>query len=182
MAKLISAAKIAVLYGVHQQTIRKWATDGTIPSVQHGQQIRFDAEAVADALEGHSTVAARNAGEGLRRCSKCGQAKPVGAFPIVKCSRTGKRKPCSHCKECRRTMKRVRAGLMRNTQVEPIDRTAVAERDGWTCSICRGVVTRDDWSLDHIKPLSRGGTHTHDNVAIAHFGCNAKKRDGARAQ
>lgn len=32
-------------------------------------------------------------------------------------------------------------------------------------------------SIDHIIPVSKGGTHTWDNVQLAHVGCNAKKSD-----
>jgi len=30
-------------------------------------------------------------------------------------------------------------------------------------------------SIDHIIPLSRGGTHEPDNVQLAHFICNSIK-------
>lgn len=32
-------------------------------------------------------------------------------------------------------------------------------------------------SIDHIKPLNKGGTHTWDNIKLACFSCNAKKSD-----
>ena len=32
-------------------------------------------------------------------------------------------------------------------------------------------------SLDHIVPLSRGGTHTLDNVQLAHLACNERKHN-----
>lgn len=63
------------------------------------------------------------------------------------------------------------------------------ERDGLTCRIC-GLPCLDKnerrsptdilgATIDHIKPLSTGGTHTWDNVQIAHFLCNVNKRDEA---
>jgi 5-methylcytosine-specific restriction endonuclease McrA len=64
------------------------------------------------------------------------------------------------------------------TTVEPVNREAVAARDGWRCCICGGKVTRRDWSLDHIVPLSQGGTHTYANVALAHRGCNSARGVG----
>ena len=30
-------------------------------------------------------------------------------------------------------------------------------------------------SIDHVVPLSKGGTHTMDNVRLAHRGCNTRK-------
>lgn len=32
-------------------------------------------------------------------------------------------------------------------------------------------------SIDHVIPLAKGGTHTWDNVRLAHRGCNILKRD-----
>ena len=32
-------------------------------------------------------------------------------------------------------------------------------------------------SIDHVIPLSKGGTHTWDNIKLAHRGCNTAKRD-----
>lgn len=60
----------------------------------------------------------------------------------------------------------------------------VFERDEWICNICTQLIDRnlrgDSWwraTLDHIIPLSRGGTHTYDNVAAAHWKCNMEKGD-----
>lgn len=39
------------------------------------------------------------------------------------------------------------------------------------------IVGRDYPSIDHVIPLSKGGTHTWDNVKLAHFRCNTLKRD-----
>lgn len=39
-------------------------------------------------------------------------------------------------------------------------------------------IVGDDYpSIDHVIPLSKGGTHTHDNVKLAHFKCNYIKSD-----
>ena len=61
---------------------------------------------------------------------------------------------------------------------EPINRFDVFERDGWLCGICGGPVSREDASIDHILPISKGGPHTLENVQCAHLLCNSKK--GAR--
>jgi 5-methylcytosine-specific restriction endonuclease McrA len=38
---------------------------------------------------------------------------------------------------------------------------------------CKECVDVDDWHLDHVKPLSKGGEHTYANVA--HPKCNLSK-------
>jgi len=65
-----------------------------------------------------------------------------------------------------------------------ICRRTVFERDGWVCYICGVAVDRKarvPWptapTIDHVVPLSKGGTHTLDNVRCACFRCNSRKRD-----
>ena len=64
-------------------------------------------------------------------------------------------------------------------------------RDGGICSLCGGQCDYNDYifkgiafiagnhypSIDHIKPLSKGGSHTWDNVQLAHKQCNSIKSD-----
>jgi 5-methylcytosine-specific restriction endonuclease McrA len=78
-----------------------------------------------------------------------------------------------------------RRARKQTTQVERIDKITVFERDGWRCRLCGGTVDRrlkhpDAMSatLDHIVPLSRGGTHTWANVQLAHHRCNSEKNAG----
>ena len=65
--------------------------------------------------------------------------------------------------------------------VEDVDLYAIAVRDEWMCHICKEyvgkVLGRESQSLsfDHVVPLDFGGSHTPDNLAVAHFGCNAGK-------
>ena len=63
-------------------------------------------------------------------------------------------------------------------RIEVIHHIEVATRDNWTCHICHRRVTRKTWSIDHLIPLVDGGSHTMDNIALAHSNCNAKR--GAR--
>lgn len=60
----------------------------------------------------------------------------------------------------------------------------VYERDGWICQICfEPVDEKMKWpdpmspSLDHVIPLSKGGHHVWENVALAHLDCNVRKGD-----
>jgi 5-methylcytosine-specific restriction endonuclease McrA len=58
--------------------------------------------------------------------------------------------------------------------------TYLGDRDGWRCGICRGKITdRKQAGIDHIIPLSRGGTHELANVQIAHRVCNSRKNNRA---
>jgi 5-methylcytosine-specific restriction endonuclease McrA len=75
----------------------------------------------------------------------------------------------------RRQLQRARAG-------SPVGRAAIFQRDGWTCRLCGAPVDRTlrsphplAPSLDHIVPLSAGGTHEPANVQLAHVVCNVAK-------
>jgi 5-methylcytosine-specific restriction endonuclease McrA len=65
---------------------------------------------------------------------------------------------------------------------EDIDRLKVFERDNFICMLCKGSIDinlkwpdRYSPTLDHIKPLSKGGSHTYSNVQSAHLTCNCSK-------
>ncbi len=66
-----------------------------------------------------------------------------------------------------------------------IERRKVCERDGWRCGICHRQIDPTlayphlrSASLDHIVPISRGGSHGLLNVQAAHWGCN--RAEGAK--
>ena len=44
-----------------------------------------------------------------------------------------------------------------------------------TCILCGKLVEFADSSLEHLTPLSRGGTNNYDNLGVAHKHCNYKK-------
>ena len=64
-------------------------------------------------------------------------------------------------------------------------------RDGGICALCGDRCDYGDYvfrngffiagnrypSIDHIKPLSKGGSHTWDNVQLVHKRCNSIKSD-----
>lgn len=62
----------------------------------------------------------------------------------------------------------------------------IFERDGWRCHLCGQPVERignrrnpDGATIDHVVPLSRGGTDEPENVATAHWRCNRDKGNRA---
>lgn len=59
--------------------------------------------------------------------------------------------------------------------VERISRSVVWERDAGICHLCGEPADPNDWHLEHIVPLARGGEHSYRNVAVSHPACNQKK-------
>ncbi len=60
------------------------------------------------------------------------------------------------------------------TRVGRISYVAIKAK-GMICGIC-GETVEGKYHFDHIIPLARGGTHTQDNLQIAHPSCNMSKK------
>lgn len=80
-----------------------------------------------------------------------------------------------------------RRALKRALPADDVRPLEVYERDQWICGICNEPVMQGTaWpdplspSLDHIRPLARGGHHVYENVQLAHLRCNVSK--GARVE
>lgn len=110
-------------------------------------------------------------------CAYCGDSFDTNRSLSKYCSKT-----CAKRSEPKSDRKRAR---LAGVTYEPIDRSAVFVRDGWRCQICgcrtpaklRGTMHDKAPTLDHRIPVSRGGTHTYDNVQCACRQCNSLKSD-----
>jgi 5-methylcytosine-specific restriction endonuclease McrA len=80
--------------------------------------------------------------------------------------------------ETRNSMHRRRARLA-GVPVERFARRDIFERDGGRCAYCGRSVAADNWHLDHVVPVSKGGGHTRANVVVACPTCNLRKYDKA---
>lgn len=65
---------------------------------------------------------------------------------------------------------------------DKIDKVVLFASYDWICYLCKEKIDKrllcpDPMaaSIDHVVPLSRGGTHTWDNVMPAHAICNFMK-------
>ena len=95
---------------------------------------------------------------------------------------------CSkNCRDSRNHMIRKekwhrRRALMVGSTIEKINVNDIYERDSWLCGICNIQIDKElryphpkSASLDHVIPLSKGGTHTEANLQPAHLMCNSVK-------
>jgi 5-methylcytosine-specific restriction endonuclease McrA len=85
-----------------------------------------------------------------------------------------------------RSLRRVRRSAAARQVVRRLD---IYVRDGWRCQLCGRRVRRDAVvphplapTLDHVLPLSAGGSHEPSNVQCAHFICNARKGNRATGE
>lgn len=102
------------------------------------------------------------------------------------------------CKSCRKKRENRRKELKRrkihlNGEVDTsISLEKLIHKEKNLCYLCGGECNSNDFAIDdkgsfivgpnyptieHIIPISKGGTHTWDNVKLAHHYCNTMKRD-----
>src|SRR5699024_1046168 len=114
------------------------------------------------------------------KCKECGQHKTVSLNRKIFCSKKCYNKFSWRYNELKRREKIFSNGnVHRDISIERL-----LKRDGVLCYLCNEkVVISDDTnapyypSIEHVIPISKGGTHTWDNVKLAHRKCNWEKRD-----
>lgn len=74
---------------------------------------------------------------------------------------------------CRR--RAIRKGAEGDYTRADIDQIRVKQR--CRCAICDGRLTRKNESIDHILPLSKGGTNWPRNLQLVCRSCNSRKHD-----
>lgn len=111
------------------------------------------------------------------RCVICSSEFQTGVWNCTTCS-----------PKCQQSLKRMadarRRALQAGAFVEDVVRESVFAADGYLCHLCGAKVDLaktaphpSSPTVDHIVPLSKGGSHERANCRTAHFGCNARKQD-----
>lgn len=123
------------------------------------------------------------------------------ARPVLECAYCGEpfKAKGNNSKYCSSRCERKQHSMMRKLRKKGcpkieygITARALMRRDKGICHICHGKVNINDWSrnesgffiagnsyptVDHVMPLAKGGSHTWDNVKLAHLKCNGEKSD-----
>jgi len=69
-------------------------------------------------------------------------------------------------------------GIAPSEHVSPTKRECVIIRDDFLCQYCGKEITNaDDYEMDHIIPITRGGKENYLNLVTACRSCNQKKLD-----
>lgn len=122
-------------------------------------------------------------------CKNCGQEYSIGATgynSIKYCSEKCMKRWAMRVKNDRRIKK-----LKTRRHDTDITLEKLFRRDGGVCYLCGkkcdwtdvvGGNASDNYpSIDHVIPVAKGGTHTWDNIKLAHRLCNTLKRDSEHA-
>ena len=116
-----------------------------------------------------------------RKCATCGDPVPAEARVDAQyCSDLCRRRARGGSSKARRRIEaRGSSG-----EIVKLRRIDIYERDGWRCQLCgKPIDSALDYpdprcaTLDHIVPLSRGGSHQVDNLQAAHLSCNSSRQD-----
>ncbi len=84
--------------------------------------------------------------------------------------KSGLKRICAFCVSIKNQKRRVKCA------VEYIDPLVLYKRDKGICGICKRPVHVNQFHIDHVIPLSKGGEHSYRNTQITHPACNLKKR------
>lgn len=58
-----------------------------------------------------------------------------------------------------------------------VDLRIVYEYHKGLCGICGLSVSLEEFTIDHVVPICKGGPHLFKNLQLAHLGCNCSKGD-----
>jgi 5-methylcytosine-specific restriction endonuclease McrA len=116
-------------------------------------------------------------------CTLCKITYPQGWFGRNGHYRDGKVKRKSICRNCDQEKASVRAARRRGIGAEYTSRSLVRHMmklQGYRCASCaipigRGLDGRNTFHIDHIRPISKGGLHTQDNLQLLCIKCNLVK-------
>ena len=111
-------------------------------------------------------------------CRDCGTAIPARKWSCEPCA-------ASRRKDVNRRKNTKRRGISPSRYAIQ----DIGEANGWRCHLCNKAVDhtlsgmhRDGPTVDHIIPVSHGGTDEPHNVALAHRACNIKRGNRGHVQ
>lgn len=161
-------------------------------SVRNGQ-------ASAPDQPGKCFVCKSDCSSSKKYCSnKCKRAQGTKYVKNIHCINCGELKPHAAGMKCRTCytnqwrkdnpdtiadIRRRRRARQANATIEHFTSTQVFDRDNWTCQHCKQPVHTykdsryhaDRATLDHIKPLAKGGEHSLTNTQCLCHHCNGTK-------
>lgn len=126
----------------------------------------------------------------MKQCVLCKMHKPLKEFYQAKGSEDGYNRYCKQCCKVNRSLEGVRKrdksskisyrqrhrakqlGVKCNNSITLVGTYKLAFG---VCCLCGEWVQPRHASMDHVHPLSLGGTHTWDNIQLVHLVCNLRK-------
>ena len=125
-----------------------------------------------------------------KRCSFCGEAKPLSAFAKNGVDKDGNPRYRDDCKQCYNIRRRENAtkkkhtdfvGSMKRRGEVDVSYTHQQWKEtviffGGECAYCGRTMHKGErLTRDHLEPVSEGGLTTQDNIVPACHSCNSSK-------
>lgn len=122
-------------------------------------------------------VARRKVDGQLLECLKCHKMLPHGQFSISGARVDGTKRRNTYCRDCRRPLDKVRAGVRRAKEGKftIADIRALEAAQGMMCACTCGRSLYAGYDIDHVVPLARGGTNWPSNLQLLAPICNQRK-------
>lgn len=110
-----------------------------------------------------------------KKCPRCGEIKPLSEFYVDKRGKDGLQAYCKICKQVENARRKAKEkGAVIEADIDDYVRMLLKyENHCWFC----GSYINGMKHIDHITPLSKGGAHSKDNLAIMCHSCNQSKCD-----
>jgi hypothetical protein len=141
--------------------------------------------------------------DGDRTCNRCFEKKPITAYHVAPLGARGRHTECGDCSRveakariasnpayyddmARTARHQRRAKIYEQGYEVGITRAKLRERLGDDCIYCSATMDFTSRgrtyvpkraTIEHVLPISRGGSHTWDNLALCCLECNCSKGD-----
>ncbi|WP_082867003.1 HNH endonuclease signature motif containing protein [Paenibacillus elgii] len=96
-------------------------------------------------------------------CKRCGKEKPLVSFPIMRKKKNGKVFRRGHCRSC--------SSYGTGNNIKREIKQKVKSEANYLCFHCGGFGD----TIDHIVPVSMGGTNYYKNLICSCKECNSKR-------
>ena len=130
----------------------------------------------------------------IKQCKNCGVefATECGKTNSMFCCEKCKRRYTNKTKRIYEKTIRIKRIIKNGNVDKGITLDRLIKRDKSMCHLCGGLVDINDYdtnnngyvicgdyypSIDHVVPIAKGGTHSWENVKLAHRLCNSIKSD-----
>lgn len=144
--------------------------------LKHYQQYQKYGEQLGYKPKKEKPPKVRKRPERVRGCVKCGEVKIIHGLGF-----------CRSCYRKENSWERRNYDHVRRTKIKStakkFTKQQVLDKTNGHCGICGKAIDLslklpnvESFSIDHILPVSKGGTHTLDNVQPAHWICNCLKQ------
>ena len=188
-----SASATALHFGVNLRRVSRAVVAAGVCRQGDGIEVADDypTELTGDAFQDEIFTCAECGRKYTRHQYEVAMNRKNRAFKMPKyCSRACSQKAFMRGYKHGARSKRKR--LESSAKVETVPLSELIERDGGVCQLCGEQVDKTDCffdhdgnfhtgrmypTVDHIVPLAKGGETTWENVQLAHFHCNSRKRD-----